>query len=368
MKTYRQVQARAATFYRNNFRQWLLGEFSPLTISLRPPSQRQVETDDGTAFRYWMDEWSSSPVTAEYEKRRLGYYGTYDIPVRIILDSPDKAAKAAGLLKQWRRISEVFGRFCAELGSEVRVPLAHTSLAWVNWNDADVVRFIRVIQWLRENPADQHFIRELPIKGVDTKWMENHLKTIKVLMGPIEFKEKPRLVEVRSLDSELHPFGLAHLSCPLNELSRIQAQHFLIVENYMTFLALPAMSGTIAINGGGFQVQRLGLHAPSLTEADVLYWGDLDSHGFSILDQTRRYLPNLRSVLMDIETAQSHAELAIQEPSPSNSACTLLTPGEQAALGYLRDHSVGGCLRIEQERIKFDYAVAALESALSRND
>lgn len=365
MKTYKQVQTRAATFYRNNFRQWLVGEFSPLTISLQPPSQRQVEADDGAAFRAWMTGWSSAPISADYEKRKLGYYGTYDIPVRVTLDSPEKAAKAAGTLKQWQRTTAVLGKLCEELGAEVQQPLAHVSSSWSGWHDADIERFIRVIHWLRVNPAEQHFIRELPIKGVDTKWMENHLRTIRVLMGPIEFKEKPRLVEVRSLDSDLRPFGLTHLSCPLVDLSRIQAEHFLIVENYMTFLSLPALPGTVAINGGGFQVQRLGQHVPSLVDADVVYWGDLDSHGFSILDQARRHLPNLRSVLMDIDTARSHADLAVQEPSPSNRACVLLAPEELATLEYLRDHSAGGCLRIEQERIAFDYASAVLISAIT---
>lgn len=365
MKTYKEIQARAATFYRNNFRQWLIGEFSPLTINLQPPNRRQVESDGGLAVRSWLDVWAAAPVPAEYETRKLGFYGTYDVPVRITLDSPDKAARVAGTLKHWIRASEVLTRFCTELGECVRQPLARVVSAWVDWHDADVMRFIQVVQWLRVNPAEQHFIRELPIKGVDTKWMENHLGTVKEVLGPIEFKGKPRLVEVRSLDNDLRPFSLMHLSCPLSELSRIPAKHFLIVENYMTFLSLPELPDTVAINGGGFQVHRLGMHAPSLADADVVYWGDLDSHGFSILDQARRHLPHMRSVLMDVETARCHVELAVEEPKPSNRGCTLLTPNELATLEFLREHSVGGCLRIEQERIRFDYASAVLRSAIA---
>jgi len=32
---------------------------------------------------------------------------------------------------------------------------------------------------------------------------------------------------------------------------------------------------------------------------DAVYWGDVDTHGYVILDRARRILPGLKSVLMD---------------------------------------------------------------------
>ncbi|MGV0375446.1 MULTISPECIES: Wadjet anti-phage system protein JetD domain-containing protein [Corynebacterium] len=92
----------------------------------------------------------------------------------------------------------------------------------------------------------------------------------------------------------------------------------------------------------------------------VLYWEDLDSYGLYILDTVRKYLPHTRSVLMDIDTARDHDALAVEEPNPSRFTPARLTSGEADALDYLRSHSAGGCLRIEQERIVFDYAVERL--------
>jgi hypothetical protein len=43
--------------------------------------------------------------------------------------------------------------------------------------------------------------------------------------------------------------------------------------------------------------------------AHCIYWGDLDAHGFAILNRARSYLPELKSVLMDEETLREHQDL-----------------------------------------------------------
>ncbi len=36
-----------------------------------------------------------------------------------------------------------------------------------------------------------------------------------------------------------------------------------------------------------------------LARCQVSYWGDIDTHGFAILDQLRTYIPHAHSLLMD---------------------------------------------------------------------
>jgi hypothetical protein len=45
-----------------------------------------------------------------------------------------------------------------------------------------------------------------------------------------------------------------------------------------------------------------------LRECEVLYWGDIDTHGFRILDQLRAVHPHVESVLMDEETLLAHRD------------------------------------------------------------
>jgi hypothetical protein len=50
--------------------------------------------------------------------------------------------------------------------------------------------------------------------------------------------------------------------------------------------------------GKGFDVDAVG-RLPWWAVAQVLYWGDIDTDGFAILDRLQAWLPQARSVLMD---------------------------------------------------------------------
>lgn len=365
MKTPDQVRQRAAVFYSRNHRTWLAREFKRLTINLDPPTGRSAERDDGAAVRAWVAQWNRSSITVEWEDKKLSYLGTYSLPRRVVLADADTAARVAGKLDHWQRLRTVLDRFCTELGESVRPELIRHLSAWDDWNDTTVEQFIAVVRWVHEHEVSDFYIRELPIFGVDSKWFEAHRAVVEAVVGPLNFKPKPQLVEVSSLDPALGIGGLRHLACPVAELREIPGARVLIVENHQSFLALSDLPGTVAIFGGGLNAARIVQQMPSLEAKEVLYWGDLDSHGFYILELVRRYVPHARSVLMDLDTVRDHVDLAVEEPQPSRFEPELLSYGERLALDYLRERSAGGCLRIEQERILFDYAQQKLRRAVS---
>ncbi|WP_431197125.1 Wadjet anti-phage system protein JetD domain-containing protein [[Micrococcus luteus] ATCC 49442] len=65
------------------------------------------------------------------------------------------------------------------------------------------------------------------------------------------------------------------------------------------------MPKTLAIYGAGYGFTSLR-DASWLWDCEVLYWGDLDTHGFRILDQLRAVHPQVVSVLMDESTLLAH--------------------------------------------------------------
>lgn len=69
---------------------------------------------------------------------------------------------------------------------------------------------------------------------------------------------------------------------------------------------------------------------PWLTDTEVIYWGDIDTHGFAILDRLRAWLPWVRSALMDRETLMVHRDRWVTEDRPTRSSLTRLTRDEQA--------------------------------------
>lgn len=234
---------------------------------------------------------------------------------------------------------------------------------------ADFERLLRVLEWLIAHPASGWRIRQLPIRGVDTKWLGRHRGLVEAFHRSMTGRAElglvaaPALVRVRILDPALQPSGLADLTLPIEEWAELELRpaRILIVENLETALAMPETPGTVVVHGAGFGAgDRLG-RIPWILRAPVVYWGDLDSNGFAILNQLRSRVPDACSVLMDADTLYRHRDLWVPEPKPATGELDRLTRGEQAALAALR---VESNVRLEQERIEWSYALGELARAL----
>jgi hypothetical protein len=115
----------------------------------------------------------------------------------------------------------------------------------------------------------------------------------------------------------------------------------------------------MVIFGGGYAVsalERLGW----LAGTRLVYWGDIDTHGFAILNRLRRRFPHASSMLMDRVTLLAHRSQWVTEPSPTDAALDLLEPDEASLYRDLADGTLGPSVRLEQERVRF----SALEQAL----
>ncbi len=87
----------------------------------------------------------------------------------------------------------------------------------------------------------------------------------------------------------------------------------------------------VVVWGKGFEVDRVG-RLPWLVATAVVYWGDLDTHGFAILDRLRAWLPHTRSFLMDRETLLAHRDRWVVEERPATSVLDAARPGESRPL------------------------------------
>ncbi|STC69776.1 Wadjet anti-phage system protein JetD domain-containing protein [Corynebacterium pilosum] len=357
MKHPDDVRKRALTFYSRNHRTWLSGEFTPLSISLQPPTAAEVAADNGASVRLWLAAWEAHWLTPKTATKRLDVYGTHTIPASVVLDSPETAARLAGMLPEWERINTLLDRFVTALGASSRPALIARLATWKEFDDTTAAQFIDTVTWINNHDTSMHYIRELPIKGIDSKWLEKRRSLIEALTGPLEFKSPPALVDMRSLDPSLSLFGLLRVVCELEDAraTDLPGSRVIIVENFQSYLALPDMPHTVAVYGQGLNAISLTNNAVNLVTKDVLYWGDLDSNGFYILDRVRRNLPHTRSVLMDIETCRSHADFGVEETTSKRFDPETLTPDELAPLEFLHSNADNTWLRIEQERIGFDW-------------
>jgi hypothetical protein len=373
-------------FY-NQHQTWVTGGGSwPLNVSLGAPTEKDIAEDRG-AVRIWASAWQSTtgPGEVTFEERQFARLGKHRLPVRLTFSDARQVAAAVGQARRWSTAVERYERMLRRwplLGQGRALASRFDVLA--DYAGEDFERLMSLLAWLELNPNSGLYLRQLPVEGVDTKWLEKRTGLVATLLRALrpaasedesDFHElcglrKPaHRVRVRLLCPTLRTIigGLCDIEAPVGELAKlpIAPKAVVIVENLETGLALPNMSGVAVVMGLGNAVSALGTLS-WLLEANAVYWGDIDTHGFAILDRARRAVPHLRSVLMDEATLHAHQALWGQEASQCpNVPLETLTAEERSCYENLRAHIWGQRLRLEQERLGWREAMETLMQTLS---
>jgi hypothetical protein len=264
---------------------------------------------------------------------------------------------------------------------------------WMRDNVLEVLRYadewpnlMLVLEYFRDDhERDRHYIREVPV-AVPTKFIETHKKVLGSLLDtvlPTEaiddghrgvkgferrygLKYRQPLVRLRLLDKDVavnYFNGVNDLSLPLDAFAGLELpiRRVIILENktnytnLMNFLTLPQLAGTAGIFGSGFHAGSLKA-AAWLHDVEMLYWGDLDAHGWQIVNQLRSHFPHLKTILMDRATLDALAEYQVEATPSTAMELPHLTAAELTLYDYLNDARV----RLEQERVPVSMVLEAL--------
>ncbi|RFC34734.1 MAG: hypothetical protein (DUF2220) [Candidatus Nitrotoga sp. LAW] len=133
-----------------------------------------------------------------------------------------------------------------------------------------------------------------------------------------------------------------------------------ITENEINFLAFPLLNESLVIFGAGYGFEMSG-HANWLSRCRIYYWGDIDTHGFAILDQLRNQFAHVESLLMDRATLFKFEPLWGEEEKQTLRDLPRLTPEELSLYNDLRDNRIRKNIRLEQEKIGFGWCETALK-------
>lgn len=95
----------------------------------------------------------------------------------------------------------------------------------------------------------------------------------------------------------------------------------------------------------------------------IIYWGDIDTHGYQILSRLRARWPRVESMLMDASALIRWATLATVEPEQARdlSEPAYLNQAESEAFQLLCAGRFSGA-RIEQERLPFHAVVEGVRA------
>lgn len=347
----------------------------PITVSLRGPTVSEIGDDVGAA-RAWigaLDGGSRGGQFYALEWKSIGgrSLGRNQVPVRAVVSTFAQAWSLLGVhesVRHFEAILTIARRDPAVLRWVVQHPLRALDL------HREFATLIAAYRWLAEHQGSDLYLRQIDAEGVDTKFAERHRGVLSALLGvsssaqgfieDLGLRGKPALVRFRPAPSLGFPPQLSELGLRAEELAQLSMvpRRVLIAENEITYLSVAVPTDGLVIWGRGFDVIRVG-GMPWLADADVVYWGDIDTHGFAILDRLRASLPQARSVLMDRETLLRHLDRSVVEERPARSQLSRLCESEAELFAELVADVYGERVRLEQERIDWRWVVEELARA-----
>lgn len=396
----KEALARVRRKYEGQHDVWLLQEADmpeawPMVIALGVPGERDAMAAPAE-LRAWVLEWrqwegAGSDVQIVWERRAWPRLGEQELPVRLEIRRAAAVARLCGQGTRWARAQQRYQELCARWPVLVNAKLMSRFYdVWADYSQEDFDRLVRLLGWLMGHPDSGHYLRQLPVEGLDTKWVESRRALIHDLVqwlqvrtaddmrggGGRDFyavcglRTRPKRLRIRLLCPALRSRvgGLGDIEATVEDLAALglAPRVVLISENLETALALPDLPGTVALMSLGYSVDLLE-QVPWIRSAALqLYWGDLDTHGFAILNRARKVLPQVKSVLMDEATLRENLKLCGKEATPhAGEEFAFLHPAELAVYQGLKRHSWGESLRLEQERLPWTLCMDAIRAELA---
>lgn len=358
----------------------------PLRLTLKSPTSGEM-SERFDEVRQWISELRAAcgyRLTLREFRHRV--FGANSMPHEVWVDSLDEALGLIGKRRDAARFAVLVEttrqRQPLLLDWLARRPLRALELA-DEWP-----RLLDIVGWLQAHPRPGVYLRQVDIAGVHSKFIDAHRGVLAELADRVlppeaidlsaagagqfsqryGFRDKPLRVRFRLLDATPAPWVAAlgwgpdaDITLDAASFARLApgVSRVFITENEINFLAFPPIENSLVIFGAGYGFEMLAA-IPWLARCPIYYWGDIDTHGFAILDQLRARFAQVESLLMDRATLLAFEPQWGEEAAQTLRDLPRLKPQERALYDDLRDNRLRKHLRLEQEKIGFGWVQASL--------
>ena len=360
-------------------------------LPVKAPSASELLNQFDEAVR-WAEEFQRHSRTrggvarfaVTYRTVKGKNLGANSVPARVRIESFEQLCALIGTTRDVRSLDTILRK--------TRNRDAHTRSGWSPiplsaiehqsiWGD-----LLATVTWIITNSTEVLYLRQIDVEGLDTKFVDHHRKLLDELLTAVlpedridseysaadfarrfRFRPKPTYTRLRLLNPQpTLPKGLGEMTVRTEELAELEldAETVFVVENEITYLAFPTVPNSIVVFGSGFSLAALR-DIPWMDSREIVYWGDVDTHGFDILHRLRARFKSVQSIMMDHQTLLAHPRQWVNEPSPTNRALTNLNDAEWALYHDLIEDRYGQAVRLEQERVRFSWLQQALEPWMS---
>ncbi|MFD8493873.1 Wadjet anti-phage system protein JetD domain-containing protein [Amycolatopsis sp. NPDC059657] len=363
-----------------------VGEQVVFSVPLRPgvSTGKAVEQLGYTAWHDWHTQWrefsGQLPTGVEVVRKAVTIRQVAgDFPATLIADLDGAVSLVADTVDVNRARS-----LASALRSTGAILAPATLRAVYRLRAIDVEVLLSAVTWLRQHPdASPWTLRQLPVPGMHTKWLDTHGGLLRDVAGrDVRDEVRPRLtvMHLTYVDPDHAASGRRrHDAWTTGDVHDIayRPRVVLVVENRDSRLWFPSVKDTIVVEGGGKAAAALLANVPWIRAADhVVYWGDIDADGYAILDQFRTALAEpapdgasakpVISILMDATDLHHYAQHGVNHDKagrlikPSPETLSHLTETETTAYNTIATAGPTPFRRIEQEAIPLAHAATRL--------
>jgi len=354
----------------------------PRRMQFKTPNSQALGENFASVQNWVADIRQINGFRIEYKTIQHRVIGKNSLPAEAWIDSLDIAIK---LLNRQQSLDR-FIQLVAQTRQQARV-----LLPWIEQHPLKALalaeswpRLLDFICWRQQHPQPGIYLRQVSLRGIDSKFIEQHRRVLSALLDlalpatqikqsftgtrhfaqRYGFTQKPETIRFRLLDPALallpgkdQDIRLSaddFQACYQIPAFSSQLKRVFITENEINFLSFPKQKNALVIFGAGYGFDALA-KVKWLHTKQLFYWGDIDSHGFAILDQLRSKFPHVQSLLMDKATLLAHQPFWVEEKQPQHNTLHHLSPAENKLYQALLKHQYRHNLRLEQERIYYHY-------------
>ena len=354
----------------------------PKRMVLKSPASSEIRDSFDDVRRWIVELRRLENFRLEMREFRHPVLGNNAVPAEVWVDSVADAVAIIGKEDDLSRFRKLVAITRAR---------QHVLLPWLAEHPLQALRLaevwsqlLDVVEWVHAHPQSGIYLRQIDIPGVHSKLIDTHRSVLIALLDCVlpadaidsealglnhfarryGFRHKPQRIRFRMLDPAhalLPELENADVTLDADSFARLRltVTSVFITENEVNFLALPFVKEGMAIFGAGYGFDALA-QASWLSGCRIHYWGDIDTHGFAILDQLRSKFAHVQSFLMDRSTLMAHESLWGAEPDQVTHDLSRLTDSECALFDDLRHNRLRQGLRLEQEHVGLGWMVDAL--------
>ncbi|MBU4337789.1 MAG: hypothetical protein KJ548_14600 [Actinobacteria bacterium] len=354
----------------------------PIRLAFKRPTSSEL-AGQFEAARNWISSLVAVPhVRIDWREVNHRILGSQRVPQVIWIDSQDSALALIGMKSERVQFDKLMDLTRSKQPNLLPWLGQKPLLALKLKNDWEML--LAVVDWLRYHPRPGIYLRQVDIPGLHSKFIETHRGVLAELLdmtlppGAIDtghtgagqfaarygFLDKPVCIRFRILDARhslLSNSPSPDITLDAESFAKLEMSIHLvfITENEINYLAFPLVPDSIVIFGKGYGWDALSL-AKWLSRCSIHYWGDIDTHGFAILDHLRNRFGHVESFLMDREILMAHETLWGEEEGQVAHDLPRLTNEERALFDTLKGNLIRKGLRLEQERVGFKWVEAAV--------